>query len=100
MREVIESIIDAEKEAEKMISEAKNTAMGLISQAESDVSIETRKHRETEIKRFNQEVQVFEESRSKLIQKEQHCEVNIPDTSNITEKIINRIKQTVFDQQR
>ncbi len=100
MREVIESIIDAEKEAEKIVAEAANTALGLISQAESDVALETRKYRETEIKRFNQEVKIFEESRSKLIEKEQHSEVNIPDTSNITEKIINRIKQTVFDQQR
>ncbi len=98
MQETIKKIMEAEKRAAEIVTEAKEKAVNLIAGVDSELSDKLNKFREEELKRFNSEIEKASVENSAALEKIKKTEVSVTiDLDAVSNEVLARILNTVFD---
>ena len=98
MQETIKKIMEAEKEAAEIVSDAREKAGVLIAAADSELSDKLNKFRTKEIERFNKAVeQALSENNTVLETIKNNDEHVKIDLDAVSDEVLVRILNTVFD---
>ncbi len=98
MQETIKKIMEAEKRAAEIVTEAKEKAVNLIAVVDSELSDKLNKFREEELKRFNSEIEKASVENSAALEKIKKTEVSVTiDLDAVSNEVLARILNTVFD---